>query len=90
MTFAVKSNRLAVLALLAGLQSLSTPGLAQGTPDQRSACMADAFQFCSADIPNVPQIEACLRQNRQRLTPGCQAEFTTNNATRIRPEHFQK
>ena len=62
---------------------------AQGTPDQRSACMGDAFRFCSADIPNVSRIEACLSQNRSELNPACRAEFEPTRSTRLRPEHFR-
>lgn len=62
---------------------------AQGTPQQRSACMGDAFRFCGADIPNVARIEACLSQNRSNLTPACAAEFPPRGRTKLRPEHFR-
>ena len=41
---------------LAMAASIVGPASAQGTPDQRSACMGDAFKFCSADIPDVSRI----------------------------------
>jgi len=63
---------------------------AQGTSDQRSACMGDAFRFCGADIPNVSKIEACLSQNRASLTPACAAEFQPAQKTLLKPEHFRK
>jgi hypothetical protein len=69
--------------------SIIGPASAQGTPDQRSACMGDAFRFCSADIPNVSRIEACLSQNRSELNPACRAEFEPTGSTRLRPEHFR-
>jgi hypothetical protein len=53
------------------------PASAQGTPQQRSACIGDAFRFCSGDIPNVARIEACLLQNRERLHTACQAQLMT-------------
>jgi hypothetical protein len=63
---------------------------AQGTSQERSACMGDAFRFCSADIPNVTKIEACLSQNRNSLTPACAAEFQPSQSTKLKPEHFRK
>jgi len=69
----------------------AAPALAQGTAEQRSDCMGDAFKFCSADIPNVTAIEACLFRNEKQLTPACRAEFhPTTKRTRIRQEHFRK
>ncbi|MGY3602669.1 MULTISPECIES: hypothetical protein [unclassified Bradyrhizobium] len=65
------------------------PASAQGTPQQRSACMGDAFRFCSADIPNVSRIETCLLQNRDRLRPACQAEFDNAGNSRLQAEHFR-
>jgi hypothetical protein len=75
--------------MLAMAASFVGPASAQGTPDQRSACMGDAFRFCSADIPNVSRIEACLGQNRSELNPACRAEFEHSGNTRMRPEHFR-
>ena len=34
-------------AALATLVAMSSAAFAQGTPEQRSACMGDAFKFCS-------------------------------------------
>jgi hypothetical protein len=62
---------------------------AQVTAQQRSACMGDAFRFCSAYIPNVSSIEACLRQNVNSLDPACRAEFQPNGRTKLRSRHFQ-
>jgi hypothetical protein len=66
-----------------------TAASAQGTAQQRSACMGDAFRFCSAYIPNVSSIEACLRQNVNSLDPACRAEFRPNGRTKLRSRHFQ-
>jgi hypothetical protein len=76
-----------VLALAA--ICITGPASAQGTTQQRSACMGDAFRFCSADIPNVSRIEACLLQNRERLRPACQAEFAAAGTSQLQPEHFR-
>jgi hypothetical protein len=65
------------------------PASAQGTAQQRTACMGDAFRFCSADIPNVSRIETCLLQNRDRLRPACQAQFDNAGNSQLQPEHFR-
>lgn len=68
---------------------LSVTANAQGTPQQQSACMGDAFRFCGADIPDVSKIEACLSQNRSDLTPACAAEFPPQGKTRLQRKHFR-
>ena len=59
------------------LSLLPTIALAQGTNDQRGACMKDAFKLCSAVIPDEAAIEACLERNLTQLTPTCRAQFDT-------------
>lgn len=76
-----------ILALVTVFNTASAS--AQGTSQQRSACMGDAFRFCSADIPNVSRIEACLLQNRERLQPACQAQFDDAASSRLQPDHFR-
>ena len=84
-----KSKIVAGSILMLAAISFAGPALAQGTAQQRSACMGDAFRFCSEDIPNVTRIEACLLQNRERLHPACQAEFGGSSSSRLQPEHFR-
>jgi hypothetical protein len=62
-------------AVMAALLATSSAGFAQGTSRQRSACMGDAFRFCSSAIPNVSRVTACMKSNYARLTPGCKATF---------------
>lgn len=74
-----------------GLALLSAPALAQGTAEERSACIGDAFRFCGPDIPNVSKIEACLIQNMGRLSKGCQNEFhrAPVGRTDLKSERFE-
>ncbi|MCW2276070.1 hypothetical protein GJ654_19445 [Rhodoblastus acidophilus] len=62
--------------------------LAQGTPEQRSACQDDAMNYCGPEIPNVQLIEACLESRMSQLSPACRAEFQPNRKTQLRSEHF--
>ena len=65
-----------VLAALAYL-TWSTPSLALGTDERRAACMPDVFRLCSAQIPNVDAIVACLKREKSNLSATCQAAFNT-------------
>lgn len=85
----IKSSLIAIVSSLA-IVIVQGEAFAQGTSDQRSACMGDAFRFCSADIPSVAKIETCLSQNRANLTPACAAEFQPAQSTLLKPDHFRK
>ena len=63
-------------AVMAALLATSSVGFAQGTSRQRSACMGDAFRFCSSAIPNVSRVTACMKSNYARLTPLAQTLAT--------------
>jgi hypothetical protein len=78
-------------AVLASLFLVSAPAAAQGTAEERSACMGDAFRFCASDIPDVPKIEACLGSKKDQLSSACQAEFKPTEAkkTKLKTEHFR-
>ncbi len=66
-------NAVLLTAILATLVASSSASFAQGTSEQRSACMGDAFRYCSAEIPSVPRITACMKTNFSKLTPACKA-----------------
>ena len=48
---------------------------AEGTAEQRQACMPDAFRLCSSHIPNVEAITACMRAKKSELSPACKLVF---------------
>jgi hypothetical protein len=39
--------------------------------------MSDAFRLCSAEIPSIDRITACMGQHRSQLSPACRAQFTS-------------
>jgi hypothetical protein len=51
----------------------------RGTWEQQMACTPDVWRLCSAQIPDVDRIVACLRQNTLQLSDGCRAVFASNN-----------
>ena len=70
--------------LVAAAVLLAAPAAAQGTAEQRSACMGDAFEFCGSEIPDATRVEACLRKNLKKISPACQSQFRPASA-RARP-----
>ena len=47
----------------------------EATAEQRRACTPDAFRLCSAHIPNIEAITACMKANRSKLSPACKLAF---------------
>ncbi|MEO8320501.1 MAG: hypothetical protein ABI561_19485 [Bradyrhizobium sp.] len=45
------------------------------TPEQEQACTGDAFRLCSAEIPDVERVTACMARNKSQLSPPCRAQF---------------
>jgi hypothetical protein len=65
----LQSTVIAAIVLMPALAA------AQGTAEQKDACMGDAFQFCGEHIPDATKIEACLRKNIKSISPACGAQF---------------
>jgi hypothetical protein len=61
------------VAVALTLVTLSTSSFAVGTAEQRAACTPDVFRLCSSEIPNIPRIVACLKQQKPNLSKPCQA-----------------
>jgi hypothetical protein len=45
------------------------------TPEQEQACTGDAFRLCSAEIPDVGRVTACMVAKKSQLSPPCRAQF---------------
>jgi hypothetical protein len=45
------------------------------TADQQQACTGDAFRLCSAGIPDVDRVTACMVRQKSQLSPGCRVFF---------------
>jgi hypothetical protein len=63
-----------MLATALSVAMWSTAGQAY-TPEQEQACTGDAFRLCSAEIPDVERVTACMARNKSQLSPGCRAQF---------------
>ncbi len=78
----VRSHARVRLALLlaTGLAAAVASGESHAyTPEQQQACSPDAFRLCSAEIPDVDRITACMIRNKSQLSPQCRAFFRSGS-----------
>jgi hypothetical protein len=61
------------LATLVLLLAGSTLASAQSgpSPQEQMACRSDAGKFCAEHIGKPPQMNACLRENKDKLAEPC-------------------
>lgn len=82
MSFANAFRRTALMLMVAAPVSLvASTGFAY-TLEAQQMCTSDAFRLCSADIPNIPKITACMVRHRADLSPGCRAVMDRDFAAR--------
>jgi hypothetical protein len=84
--FAIRSGNFQLgLMLATALAILMLPTAAEAyTAEGRQACTGDAFRLCSAEIPDVDRVRACLHRNKAQLSAGCRG-FISPGAHRPRP-----
>ena len=65
----MKTSVLAALLLAAAI----LPASAQSGPtlQEQMACRGDASKFCAEHVGKPPQMNACLRANKPKLSDGC-------------------
>ncbi|MBR0960563.1 hypothetical protein [Bradyrhizobium japonicum] len=61
------------LGLVAIVSIASTSASFAFTAEAQQMCTGDAFRLCSAEIPNIPKITACMIKHRSDLSAGCRA-----------------
>jgi hypothetical protein len=61
----------------------------RGTWKQQMACTPDVWRLCSAQVPDVNRIVACLQRNSQQLSGACRAviEPTVNSRGDDQPQY---
>ncbi|WP_027520638.1 cysteine rich repeat-containing protein [Bradyrhizobium sp. Ec3.3] len=71
----MKISVIAALVLTSTVMLASTvaPVSAQSgpTPQEQMACRGDASKFCAEHIGKPPQMNACLRDNKAKLSDAC-------------------
>lgn len=69
------------------------------TAEQQQACTDDAFRLCSAEIPDVERVTACMVRQQTELSPGCRVYFrpdppdppaAVSKPLSIKPAHLRK
>lgn len=66
---------------------LTTASLAH-TPEQEQLCRGDAMRLCSAEIPDVDRVTACMIRNQAQLSDGCRSVFRKEPAARATPVNY--
>ena len=74
-TFIKTIRVLSVAASVAISLTSFTAHAFEATAEQRRACTPDAFRLCSAHIPNVEAITACMTAKKSELSPACKVVF---------------
>jgi hypothetical protein len=64
-----KSVYVAVALLLAGTASATAQS--GPSPQEQMACRSDAGKFCAEHVGKPPQMNACLRENKAKLSDSC-------------------
>jgi hypothetical protein len=64
-----KSVYVALVLLIAA--SSSAMAQSEPTPQEKMACRSDAGAFCAEHIGKPPQMNACLRENKTKLSEPC-------------------
>ena len=49
-----------------------------GTPQEQNACSRDASRLCRKYLGNDNEVQACLQQNRSRLSKICSKVFESH------------
>lgn len=64
--------KISVLAAML-VTAAALPATAQSgpTPQEQMACRGDASKFCAEHIGKPPQMNACLRENKPKLSDSC-------------------
>lgn len=52
----------------------------------RQHCTGDYLSFCGDLAPDGPEVRACFKTNKAKLSPGCQAAITSYTKAQKRAE----
>jgi hypothetical protein len=58
-------------AMLLAVATLPAKAQSGPTPQEQMACRGDAGKFCAEHIGKPPQMNACLRENKAKLSDSC-------------------
>lgn len=81
-SFANAFRRTALMLTVAAPVSFAASTGFAYTLEAQQMCTGDAFRLCSADIPDIPKITACMVRHRADLSSGCRAVMDRDFAAR--------
>jgi hypothetical protein len=70
-----------IVGLAVSISVVSAPASLAFSPEAQQMCTGDAFRLCSAEIPNIPKVTACMRRQRASLSAGCRQVMDRDDAT---------
>jgi Cysteine rich repeat len=59
------------VALLTATAFLPASAQSGPSPQEQMACRSDAGKFCAEHVGKPPQMNACLRENKAKLSEAC-------------------
>jgi hypothetical protein len=74
-SFTSKLRQATLVLTVALISSLYASQSFAFTAEQARMCKGDAMRLCSADMPNVSAITACMYKHKDELSAGCLATF---------------
>jgi hypothetical protein len=72
-SFTSKVRQATLVLAVAAISSLYASQSFAYTAEAQQMCTGDAFKFCSAAIPNISAVTACMYKHRSELSAGCRA-----------------
>jgi len=73
----IRTLPIALLVLGAGVLAATAAPAQQPsyTIDDVTACSGDAMRLCRDKLPDLDNIETCMKANYEKLHPACRARF---------------
>jgi hypothetical protein len=69
-------RRFQLTIFLASIGTATVPVVVYAyTEEQQRLCSDDAMRLCSADVPDVERITACMQRQYAQLSNGCKSVF---------------
>lgn len=74
-------QRLQLMIVVASIGTVTVPASVHAyTAEQQRLCSDEAMRLCSADVPDVDRITACMQRQRALLSEGCKSVFRIEKA----------
>jgi hypothetical protein len=68
----------ALLGIVAVVSSVAGSSAIAETPEERAACINDAFRFCLSAIPDRGEVFSCLVAHSSLISEPCRTLVTSN------------